>query len=204
MSPERITGAKSIAIVLIAVTLSIVVVSPQASGDILGQGVFKLSQSVTSPPVVVTPPGVCYKGATFAWNYSMVNDTMSGTLRIHVNFNVTSNTEFWNVLELLNPGNMTGNFTMKIIQYAKMGSDYYLNDTYTDSVSVYINHYWQSSGNPGVRLYNNTVAGPFDLYPSSMTSYYFGIIYTAPEYPPHTSDYNSFGEYVDFFIQFTL
>lgn len=204
MSPGKKTGLKGIAVALLAVTLSIVVASPQASGDILGQGMFKMTQTVVPPPVVIPPCNVSYCGATFAWNYTMVNNTMTGTLRVHVNFNVTQNTEFWNVLEMLNPGNITGNFTVKIVQYAKMGSTTYLNDTYTQNVSVYMSHTWQTTTNPGTRLYNNTAAGPFILYPSNQVSYYIGIIYTVPTYPPHTSNYNSFGEYVDFYFDITM
>lgn len=204
MSAEKKTTVKGLLIVGLAVIFSIMVVTPQASGDILGQGVIKMTQTVTSPPIIVPPCNVTYKGATFEWNYTMVNDTMTGTLRVHVNFNVTSNTEFWNVLELLNPGNISGNFTVKITQWAKMGSQVLFNDTYTQNLSVYISHTWQTSSNPGTRLYNNTEAGPFMLYPSNQVSYYIGVIYTVPTYPPGTSDYNSFGEYVDFYFNFTM
>ncbi len=204
MSSEARTSIKGIAIALVAVTLSIFLMSPQASGDILGQGLIKLEQSVVPPPVIVPPSNVTYKGSTFAWNYTMVNNTLSGTLRVHVNFNVTTNTEFWNILEMLNPGNISGNFTVKIVQYAKMGSTTYLNDTYTQSVSVYMSHTWQTSTNKGDRLYNNTSAGPFQLYPSNEVSYYIGLTYTVPIYPPGNTNYNSFGEYVDFYFDITM
>lgn len=195
---------KNFAIVALAVVFSAMVVMPQASGDILGQGLIKMTQTVSSPPIIEPPSNVSYKGATFAWNYTIVNNTMSGTLRVHVNFNVTENTEFWNILQMLNPGNLTGNFTVKIVQWAKMGSQVLLNDTYTQNVSVYISHTWQNSTNPGTRLYNNTQAGPFLLYPSNQVSYYIGIIYTIPTYPPGNTNYNSFGEYVDFYFNLML
>lgn len=204
MRPESRSALKSFAIIGLAVVFSAMVIMPQASGDILGQGVIKMTQTVTSPPIIVPPCNVTYKGSTFEWNYTIVNNTMSGTLRVHVNFNVTKNTEFWNILEMLNPGNVNGNFTVKIVQWAKMGSLVLLNDTYTQNVSVFISHTWQTSSNPGTRLYNNTQAGPFMLYPSSQVSYYIGIIYTVPMYPPSNSDYNSFGEYVDFYFTLLL
>lgn len=94
MSPGKRSSLKGIAVAIIAVTLSIFIMSPQASGDILGQGLIKLEQSVVPPPVIVPPSNVTYKGSTFAWNYTMVNNTLTGTLRVHVNFNVTTNTEF--------------------------------------------------------------------------------------------------------------
>lgn len=204
MSSNGKPGMKGVLVMLTAVTISILVATPMVSGDILGQGVFKLSQTVVPPPVIEPPGNVTYHASTFEWNYTMVNNTMTGTLRVHVNFNQTTNSEFWNVLEMVNPGNITGNFTVRIVQYAKMGSNYYLNDTYTQNVSVYISHTWQTNSSPGTRLYNNTSEGPFQLYPSNEVSYYIGIIYTVPTYPPETSNYNSFGEYVDFYFQIIL
>lgn len=200
MSPDRKPGLKGVVVMVIAVVISLLLATPQASGDILGQGVFKLSQTVVPPPVIEPPCNVSYHASTFEWNYTMVNNTLTGTLRIHVNFNQTTNTEFWNILEMLNPGNITGNFTVTIKQYAKMGSTTYINDTYTQNVSVYMSHTWQSTANPGIRLYNNTSSGPYQLYPSDEVSYYIGVIYTVPTYPPHTSNYNSFGEYIDFYF----
>lgn len=202
MNPEERRTLKSLAVVGLAVLFSVMVIMPQASGDILGQGSIKLTQTVTSPPIITHPCNVTYKGSTFQWNYSAVNNTLSSTLRVHVNFNITKNSEYWNVLEMLNPGNITGNITVTIIQWAKMGSQVLVNETYTQNVSVYLSHTWQTSSNPGTRLYNNTAAGPFTLYPASGVSYYIGVIYTIPTYPPSTSNYNSFGEYIDF--TFTL
>lgn len=203
MSNSGKSGLKGVAVLVTAVVISIVLATPQVSGDILGQGIIKMEQTVVPPPVIVPPSNVSYQASTFVWNYTMVNNTMSGTLRVHVNFNVTTNTEFWNILQMINPGNVTGNFTVKIVQYAKMGSTTLLNDTYTQNVSVYISHTWQTTSNPGVRLYNNTSEGPFSLYPSNEVSYYIGIIYTVPTYPPGNSNYNSFGEYVNFYFQFS-
>lgn len=195
---------KSLAIIALSVIFSAMVVMPQASGDILGQGVIKMTQTVTPPPIIEHPSNVTYQGSTFVWNYTVVNNTLTGTLRVHVNFNVTNNSEFWNILQMINPGNLSGNFTVKIVQWAKMGSQILLNETYTQNVSVYMSHTWQTNSSPGTRLYNNTQAGPFQLYPSNQVSYYIGIIYTVPTYPPGNSNYNSFGEYVDFYFQLSL
>lgn len=198
MKPGERTAVKGFIVAGLALLLSLMIMIPQGSGDILGQGSLKMTQTVSPPPVIVPPCNVTYKGSTFQWNYTIVNNTMTASLRIHVNFNSSITSEFWNILEMQNPGNLSGSFNVTIVQWAKMGSQILTNETYTKNVSVYMGHTWQTITNPGVRLYNNTESGPYVLYPSSVVSYYIGVIYTEPTYPPSPSNSNSFGEYVDF------
>lgn len=199
MSPAKSSAFKSIMVISISLFISIMIVTPQSTGDVSSLGIIKLTQTVSGPPIIVIPPDnfSTPKGTTFQWNYSMYNNTLTGVLRVHVNFCVTDRTHYWNILELINAGNVTGNITAKIVQWAKMGSTIYYQD-YTQYVSVYMSHYWQNSISPGVRLYNNTETGPFALYPSDTASYYIGLTYEPPVYPPVNPDPNSFGEYVQF------
>ena len=193
---------KSIMVISVSFLISIIIVAPQSTGDISAQGLIKITQTVTGPPIIVIPPEnfTPPQGSTFAWNYSMYNNTLTGVLRVHVNFNVTTRTDYWNILELLNVGNITGNITATIVQWAKMGSTIYY-DNYTKYVSVYMNHSWQTTSSPGIRLYNNTETGPFPLYNGPAASYYIGLTYNPPVYPPGPNP-SSFGEYVQF--NFTL
>lgn len=202
MIPEKKSAAKGLMVAGLAILFSAMILSPQGSGDIVGQGAIQLSLEVSSPPSLVPPGNVTYKSSTFQWNYTIVNNTLNGTLRVHVNFNESTTTDFWNIMEMINPGNLTGSFNVTVVQWAQMGSQVLLNATYTQNVSVYMSHTWQNNNSPGSRLYNNTEAGPFVLYPSNEVSYYIGVIYTQPTYPPSPSNSNSFGEYLNF--HFTL
>ncbi|MCL5955498.1 MAG: hypothetical protein M1507_05240 [Candidatus Thermoplasmatota archaeon] len=190
---------KSIMVISISFLISVIIVAPESTGDVSAQGLIKLTQTITGPPIIVVPPSnfTPPQGSTFVWNYSMYNNTLTGILRVHVNFNVTNRTDYWNILELVNVANLTGNINVTIVQWAKMGSTIYY-DNYTKYVSVYMNHDWQTNSSPGIRLYNNTEAGPFILYPSNTVSYYIGLTYVPPVYPPSSSGSNSFGEYVQF------
>ena len=199
MNSPKSSAIKSISVIALSLFISIMIISPQSTGDISAQGLIKITQTVTGPPIVVIPPQNFTnppKG-TFVWNYSMYNDTLTGVLRVHVNFNQTDRTYYWNDLELINTGNVTGSFNVTIVQWVKMGSVYYY-DNYTKYVSVYMSHTWQTNSSPGIRLYNNTETGPFPLYPSNMTSYFIGLTYTPPVYPVANPAPNSFGEYVQF------
>ena len=202
MNSPKSSSIKSISVIALSLFISIMIISPQSSGDISSQGLIKITQTVTGPPIIIIPPDnfTVPKGSTFEWNYSMYNNVLTGVLRVHVNFDVTDQTNYWNILELVNAGNLTGYINATIIQWAKMGSTIYWQQ-YTQYVSVYMSHEWQTSSSPGVRLYNNTEAGPFNLYNNSAPSYYIGLIYQPPVYPPGP-DPNSFGEYVQF--NFTL
>ncbi len=202
MSLTKGSAMKSIVVISLSLLISVMIVSPQATGDMSAQGLIKLTQNVTGPPIIIVPPSnfSTPKGSTFVWNYSMYDNTLTGVLRVHVNFDVTNQTDYWNILELVNVGNLTGYVNATIIQWAKMGSTIYWNQ-YTQYVSVYMSHNWQTNSSPGVRLYNNTEAGPFSLYNSSVVSYYIGLNYQPPVYPPGPNP-NSFGEYVQF--NFTL
>lgn len=193
---------KSVVVISISLLISVMIVSPQSTGEMSAQGLIKMTQTVTGPPIIVVPPDnyTVLKGSTFEWNYSMYNNVMTGLLRVHVNFDVASQTAYWNFLELINVGNLTGYINATIVQWAKMGSTIYW-DQYTQYVSVYMSHTWQTNSSPGVRLYNNTETGPFTLYNSPAASYYIGLDYQPPVYPPGPNP-NSFGEYVQF--NFTL
>jgi hypothetical protein len=120
----------------------------------------------------------------------------------------------------VNNANYTGNLTVEIFQYAKMGSSY-VNSTTSDLV-VYIDHDLQTTNSPGILLRDNVSTGPLKLYPSNEVSYYLGVNYTdpfldpavlpPPPLPPPpmsgsltsphnllgTSNDNSLGEYVYF------
>lgn len=203
MGSRKSSAIKSIVVIFLSLFISIMIVAPQSTGDIASQGLIKITQTVTGPPIIIVPPDnfTAPKGTTFQWNYTMYNSTLTGLLRVHVNFNVTDRSDYWNILELINAGNATGNISATIVQWAKMGNTIFY-ENYTQYVSVYMGHTWQTNSSPGIRLYNNTETGPFVLYPSNTVSYYIGLTYLPPVYPVSNSNPNSFGEYVQF--NFTL
>lgn len=146
----------------------------------------------------------CHKATTFEWtvydaNYSYPYYNFTGTLRVHVNFAQASTSYFPNILEVINSNNLTGTFNLSIVKTAKIGSDV-LSSYYTQFISVYIKHHWQTSSSMGTLLTNNTSTGPYDLYNYPPVSYYIGVKYTIPGgLPPYVqSNLNALGQYIDF------
>lgn len=191
------------AIASVVVVFALLISLSAATGDIIVAGNFTFGLHYEPPSIEINKTNKCYKGTTFEWNTSVVNNSTVGVLRVHVNFNTTNTHEYWNVLSIWNTGNTTGNITALITKTAKIGS-YVLNETYTSTISVYINHEWQSQYNPGIELMNNTTSTPLPLYPAGQVSYYIGIVYTIPPDLPSwvNSNLNSLGEYITFTFTF--
>ncbi len=218
-------SAKTYVVIFITLATAVFfVISPSIStADVAVTGTVMVQGHLLTPPItVITTPNVTYKATTFEWsveNGTITNNyyNFTGLLRVHVNWNESTTHYFWNILELVNNANYTGNLTVEIFQYAKMGSSY-VNNTTSDLV-VYIDHNWQTTNNPGTLLRDNVSTGPLKLYPSNEVSYYLGVNYTDPftvsttllppppplqskSASPHnllgTSDDNSLGEYVYF------
>lgn len=200
MIRQKKSAVKGLVVVALALMFSAMVVSPQASGDLLAQGAIKVTQEIIPPPLkVIKPCNVSYKATTFQWYYTLNGTTLNGTLRVHVNFDHNTTSNFWNILEVINKGNITGNMSVNMVKWAQYSTYVYYNETYTSTVSVYMSHTWQSSASPGDQLFNNTPAGPYQLYPSNEVSYYIGVIYTEPVYPPGVpANSNAYGVYINF------
>lgn len=198
---SRLFSRRAIASVLVvfAMLLSL----SAATGDIIVGGNFTFNLSYEPPSIKICKTNQCYKGTTFEWSTSVVNNSTVGVLRVHVNFDQADTSEYWNVLSLWNTGNTTGNFSATIIKTAKIGA-YILNETYTSTISVFINHQWQTHYNPGIELLNNTTSQALQLYPAGHVSYYIGIVYTIPPDLPDwvNSNLNSLGEYITFTFTF--
>ncbi len=199
--PGRIPRRNAIFSVLIAFSLLLSVSA--ATGDILVTGSMGINLTIKAPSIDVNKTNVTYKATTFEWSVSIVNNTTVGTLRVHVNFDQNETSQFLNILALNNTGNTTGDIKVLITKYAKIGP-YILNETYTSTINVYINHEWQTPSSLGLLLQNNTQSGALPLYPSDQVSYYIGVIYTMPpDLPPEVgSDLNSLGEYITFTFTF--
>lgn len=197
--------------VAIIVILSILIVAPLIYGDVMISGNIQVVAVQKVPVIEINnTTNVSYKGGTFQWipgnsTYSINNYTLNGTLRVHVNFAVSNTIYFWNILELNNTGNISGSFNVSISKVARIGN-YTLNSSYTDTISVWIDHNWQTTSSPGVQLLNNTIEGPFALYPSNQVSYYIGVIYTEPQNLPSyvQQNLNALGEYITFSFYITL
>ncbi len=197
--------------VAIIVVLSVLIVAPLIYGDVMISGNIQVVAVQKVPVIEINnTTNVSYKGGTFQWmpgnsTYSINNYTLNGTLRVHVNFNVSNTIYFWNILELNNTGNLSGHFNVSISKVARIGN-YTLNSSYTDTISVWMDHNWQTTSNPGVQLLNNTIEGPFALYPSNQVSYYIGVIYTEPQNLPSyvQQNLNALGEYITFSFYITL
>ena len=197
--------------VAIIVILSILIVAPLIYGDVMISGNIQVVAVQKVPVIEINnTTNVSYKGGTFQWipgnsTYSINNYTLNGTLRVHVNFNVSNTIYFWNILELNNTGNLSGSFNVSISKVARIGN-YTLNSSYTKTISVWMDHNWQTTASPGVELMNNTVQGPFVLYPSGQVSYYIGVIYTEPQNLPSyvQQDLNALAEYITFSFYITL
>ena len=217
--------------ILIALAIALFfVISPSLStADVAVTGSIMVVGHLLGPPVqVIRTPNVTYKATTFDW--TVENGTLTdqyynftGLLRVHVNWNETSMTDFWNILELVNAANFHGNLTVEISQYAKIGSSY--NDSYTSYLVVYMDHSWQTNASHGTLLKDNVSTAPMLLYPPNQVSYYFGVVYNdpflsadpPPPLPPPgpgplpqilqsgTPDHNALGEYVvfNFHIKFS-
>ena len=197
--------------VAIVVCLSILIVAPLIYGDVMISGSVQVVAVQKVPVIEINnTTNVSYKGGTFQWmpgnsTYTINNYTLNGTLRVHVNFAVSNTIYFWNILELNNTGNIRGSFNVSISQVARIGP-YTLNSSYTKTISVWMDHNWQTTSSPGVELLNSTLEGPFVLYPSNHVSYYIGVIYTEPQKLPSyvQQDLNALGEYITFSFYITL
>lgn len=198
---HRLISTKGIA--SLAIVFALILSITAATGDIMVAGNFKFTLNYEPPSIEINKTKVCYKATTFEWSTSVENNTTVGVLRVHVNFDHNNTSYFWNILALSNTGNTTGNITALITKEAKIGS-YILNETYTSAISVYMNHQWQSSLNPGIELLNNTTSPKLPLYPSGQVSYYIGVVYQLPpDLPPWViSNLNSLGEYITFTFTF--
>ena len=220
--------AKTYVVIFITLATAVFfVISPSISiADVAVTGTVMAQGHLIGPPItVISNPNATYKATTFVWSEENGNITnnyynFTGLLRVHVNWNESTTHYFWNILELVNNANYTGNLTVEIFQYAKMGSSY-VNSTTSDLV-VYIDHDLQTTNSPGILLRDNVSTGPLKLYPSNEVSYYLGVNYTdpfldpavlpPPPLPPPpmsgsltsphnllgTSNDNSLGEYVYF------
>ena len=197
---------KMLIILLTLLTAVFFVISPSiVTADVAVTGAISVEGHLISPPVTVERTNVNYTGTTFNW--TLENGTMTsqyynftGILRVHVNWKVANGSLFLNILELVNKANFTGNLTIEISQYAKMGSSYF--NCSTSHLLVYMDHNWQTSSNPGFILRDNNTTGPLPLYPSNQVSYYFGVNYTDP-FTNNTciqgqTNQNALGEYVVF------
>ncbi|MCL5803481.1 MAG: hypothetical protein ACYCPR_06190 [Thermoplasmataceae archaeon] len=197
---------KMLIILLTLLTAVFFVISPSiVTADVAVTGAISVEGHLISPPVTVERTNVNYTGTTFNW--TLENGTMTsqyynftGILRVHVNWKVANGSLFLNILELVNKANFTGNLTIEISQYAKMGSSYF--NCSTSHLLVYMDHNWQTSSNPGFILRDNNTTGPLPLYPSDHVSYYFGVNYTDP-FTNNTciqgqTNQNALGEYVVF------
>ena len=221
-------SAKTFVVIFMTLATAVFfVISPSIStADVAVTGKVMAQGHLLTPPITVTTnPNAIYKATTFVWSEENGNITnnyynFTGLLRVHVNWNESTTHYFWNILELVNNANYTGNLTVEIFQYAKMGSSY-VNSTTSDLV-VYIDHDLQTTNSPGILLRDNVSTGPLKLYPSNEVSYYLGVNYTdpfldpavlpPPPLPPPpmsgsltsphnllgTSNDNSLGEYVYF------
>ena len=209
-------GIGKMLVILLTLLIAVFfVISPSiVTADVAVTGAISVEGHLITPPVtVVRTSNVSYKATTFNW--TLENGTMTdqyynftGILRVHVNWNETNMSLFLNILELVNNANFTGNLTIEISQYAKMGSSYV--NCSTSYLLVYMDHNWQTSSNPGFILRDNNTTGPLPLYPSNQVSYYFGVKYTDP-FTSSTSIFthkqtneNALGEYVvfDFHVKF--
>ena len=219
--------ARSVLIFITLATAVFFVISPSIStADVAVNGTVLVQGHLFTPPITVNVTrNVTYKATTFEWsveNGTITNNyyNFTGLLRVHVNWNESTTHYFWNILELVNNANYTGNLTVEIFHYAKMGSSY-VNSTTSDLV-VYIDHDLQTTNSPGILLRDNVSTAPLKLYPSNEISYYLGVNYTdpfldpavlpPPPLPPPpmsgslpsphnllgTSNDNSLGEYVYF------
>ena len=198
---------------IVAFTLlaSIIIAVPVIYGDVMISGTIYGKTFEIKPVIELNNvTNVSYKGATFQWVpgnstffYPYLNFT--GTLRVHVNFDVATTVDFWNILELNNTDNLSGSFKVNITQSAKIGN-YTLNQSYTSTISTWMSHTWQTNTNMGTELFNNETEGPFPLYPSNEVSYYFGVIYTEPPALPSNvqQNLNALGEYITFHISIYL
>ena len=208
---NKIANRGKILKVAVVVCLSILIVAPLIYGDVMISGSVQVVAVQKVPVIEINnTTNVSYKGGTFQWmpgnsTYTINNYTLNGTLRVHVNFAVSNTIYFWNILELNNTGNISGSFNVSISQVARIGP-YTLNSSYTKTISVWMDHNWQTTSNPGVQLLNNTIEGPFALYPSNQVSYYIGVIYTEPQNLPSyvQQDLNALGEYITFSFYITL
>ena len=208
---NKIANRGKILKVAVVVCLSILIVAPLIYGDVMISGSVQVVAVQKVPVIEINnTTNVSYKGGTFQWmpgnsTYTINNYTLNGTLRVHVNFAVSNTIYFWNILELNNTGNISGSFNVSISQVARIGH-YTLNSSYTKTISVWMDHNWQTTSNPGVQLLNNTIEGPFALYPSNQVSYYIGVIYTEPQNLPSyvQQDLNALGEYITFSFYITL
>lgn len=168
------------------------------------------TQNYHNITINITKEKTCYKASTFVWSSENVSNSypyfnLTGTLRIHVNFDQTYQTWFPNILKLTNTSNLSGFFNVTIDQYAKIGPNF-MNSTYSSIVTVYISDSIQSIGNMGTKLTNNTTSSPFNLSQNPGGTYYIGVHYTSPSALPSyiRSDLNSLGEYIYFNFQFKL
>ncbi|MHB1709129.1 MAG: hypothetical protein ACYCT2_06625 [Thermoplasmataceae archaeon] len=158
-----------------------------------------------SPPItVVLTPNVTYKATTFVWSpgnstVGLSYDNLSGSLRVHVNFDQANTTNFLNILQIINSGNLSGNMSVIIDKTARIGN-YTLNSSYTSTLAVYISHTWQTENDVCIILQNNTQQGPFPLYKLPQVSYYIGLNYTQPQSLPSnvSSNFNALGQYISF------
>lgn len=197
--------------ILVVVALSFIVICPLIYADVMVSGNIQVVAIQKVPVIEINnTTNVSYKGGTFEWipgnsTYTITNYTLNGTLRVHVNFNVSNTIYFWNILELNNTGNLTGNFNVSISKVARIGN-YVLNSSYTDTISVWMDHDWQTKASHGVQLLNNTMGGPFALYPAGQISYYIGVIYSQPQGLPSyvQQNLNALGEYITFNFYITL
>ena len=211
MLKNKNASTKKIFKIGIVIVLSLLVVAPLIYGDVMISGNIQVVAVQKVPVIEINnTTNVSYKGGTFQWmpgnsTYSINNYTLNGTLRVHVNFAVSNTIYFWNILELNNTGNISGSFNVSISKVARIGP-YTLNSSYTKTISVWMDHNWQTTSSPGVELLNSTLEGPFALYPSNHVSYYIGVIYTEPQNLPSyvQHDLNALGEYITFSFYITL
>ena len=95
--------------VAIIVVLSVLIVAPLIYGDVMISGSIQVVAVQKVPVIEINnTTNVSYKGGTFQWmpgnsTYSINNYTLNGTLRVHVNFDVSNTIYFWNILELNPP-----------------------------------------------------------------------------------------------------
>ena len=191
--------------VVFAVFMILSVFSQTAFADAQVTGASTVTINVVSVPLTVnlTPNATEYKGATFAWypgNGTLEGNTynFSGLLRIHVNWDVANTNYFLNILRIYDTGNLTGSFNLTLIHTAKQANQE-LGSQETSALSVYMKHGYQSESNLGTLIENNTLTGPFPLYPLPEVSYYIGFYYIQP---PDTN--NSVGQYLNFTFSMTF
>ena len=86
----------------IIIVLSILIVAPLIYGDVMISDNIQVVAVQKVPVIEINnTTNVSYKGGTFQWipgnsTYSINNYTLNGTLRVHVNFNVSNTIYFWN------------------------------------------------------------------------------------------------------------